>query len=69
MAITSQLQAGMLADNVTITDWKGAGLLKASVIKLIISTSEKGLVLKKLGRLQDADREALKGALQLFLGE
>jgi len=69
MAITSQLQASTLADNVTIADWQGAGLLKPSVIKPIISTVEKGLVLKELGRLQEADRQALQNALQLILGE
>lgn len=68
MAITSHVQAATFADNVVIADWQGAGLLKQSVIKPIISTLEKGLVLKKLGRLGDVDRQALQNALGLILG-
>ena len=69
MAITSQAQAAMFADNVAIADWQGAGLLKPSVIKPIISTLEKGLVLKKLGRLEAARSTALQKMLGLILGE
>lgn len=47
MAITSQMQAATIADNVTVTNWQGAGLLKPSVIKPIIATIAKELVLKK----------------------
>ena len=69
MAITSQGQAVTIADNVAIADWQGAGLLKPSVIKPIISTLEKGLVLKKLGRLEAVDRAALQNMLGLILGK
>ncbi|EKV01316.1 growth inhibitor [Leptolyngbya sp. PCC 7375] len=48
MAITSQTSATAYADNVVIQDWKSAGLLKPSVIKPIIMTVEKELVLKQL---------------------
>jgi mRNA interferase MazF len=68
MAITSQIQRALLADNVMVTDWQGAGLLKPSVIKPIISTIEKGLVLKKLGSLQDSDLQGLQEVLRIILG-
>jgi mRNA interferase MazF len=51
-----------------VTDWQGAGLLKPSVIKPIISTVEKGLVLKKLGSLQDSDLQGLQEVLRIILG-
>jgi mRNA interferase MazF len=68
MAITSQVQRALLADNVMVADWQGAGLLKPSVIKPIISTIEKGLVLKKLGSLQDLDLQGLQEVLRIILG-
>jgi mRNA interferase MazF len=68
MAITSQIQSATFADNVAIADWQGSGLLKPSVIKPIISTLEKGLVLKKLGQLGDTDRQRLQTVLGLILG-
>jgi len=69
MAITSQVQVATFADNVAIANWQGAGLLKPSVIKPIISTLEKTLVLRKLGRLGSIDRQALQNVLKLILGE
>jgi mRNA interferase MazF len=69
MAITSQRQAAILADNMTVTDWQAAGLLKPSVIKPIISTIEKGLALKELGNLQEFDLKEIQKVLQVILGE
>lgn len=68
MAITSQGQRAILPDNVRVTDWQGAGLLKPSVIKPIISTLDQRLILRKLGRLQDLDLQQLQEALQVILG-
>jgi mRNA interferase MazF len=53
---------------VTLTAWQKAGLLQPSVTKPILATIEKGLVIRKLGQLQDADRQPLENALRLFLG-
>lgn len=68
MAITSQTQSAIFADNVTVTDWQSSGLLKPSVIKPIISTIESKLVLRKLGSLQDADCQNLQEVIQVILG-
>ena len=49
--------------------WKEAGLLKPSVLKPLLATVERRLVLRKLGRLETQDREALGRALRTILGE
>jgi hypothetical protein len=38
------------------------------VTKPILATLEKGLVIRKLGQIQDADRKAVEKALSLILG-
>jgi mRNA interferase MazF len=45
-----------------------AGLLKPSVLKPLLATIEKGLVLRKLGRLEEEDRRALREVLDAILG-
>ena len=49
------------------TDWSKAGLLKISVIKPIITTLEKQLVIKRLGKLETADIRALQSLLQQII--
>jgi len=68
MAITSRLhQVDRLGEKL-VTDWQGAGLLKSSVFKPILTTIENTLVLRQLGSLQNEDRHALKLILQDILG-
>ncbi|MEG4631636.1 type II toxin-antitoxin system PemK/MazF family toxin [Microcoleus sp. AR_TQ3_B6] len=62
MGITSQVSSSPKVCDIVITDWDSAGLLKASMIKPVITTIEKQLILKKLGRLQDVDIQSLKKA-------
>lgn len=69
MAITSQRYIASTVGDVIVTYWNEAGLLKPSVTKPIMATVEKGLVLRKLGQLQEADRKALHNNLQIILGE
>jgi mRNA interferase MazF len=52
-----------------VKDWKAAGLLKPSVVKPIITTLQKTLVKKKLGRLIGQDIERLQDALQSIFGD
>jgi mRNA-degrading endonuclease toxin of MazEF toxin-antitoxin module len=56
MAVTSQIlrPAGALGE-VVISDWQGAGLPKASLIKPVLATIEQRLILRKLGSLQSDD--------------
>ncbi len=68
MAITSQLRPSATFGEVTITSWQIAGLLKPSAIKPVLTSIEKRLILRKLGRLEGADRQELRETLQKILG-
>ncbi len=68
MAITSQRISSMTFGELLVTDFSGAGLIKPSVIKPVISTIEKSLVIKKLGQLQELDSENLKKMIKKILG-
>lgn len=64
MPITSQSHAGALA----VSDWSSAGLRKASFVKQIIGTYERGEVNRKLGKFGQPMRAALKKEIALILG-
>lgn len=51
-----------------ITEWQAAGLLKPSIIKPVLTTIDRQLVLKKLGKLQEPDLQSLQTLLQSILG-
>jgi mRNA interferase MazF len=68
MGITSQVISSAKVGDIIITDWGAAGLLKASMIKPVIMTIEKQLIIKKLGRLQDVDIQFLKEGLIGIIG-
>src|SRR5262245_53077717 len=60
MPITSQVRSTTAFGEVSVQDWKAAGLLKPGVVKPVITTIERSLVLKKLGRLKDNEQAALR---------
>lgn len=68
MAITSQLRPALSFGDATIADWQGAGLLKPSVLKPLLATLERRLVLRTLGRLHPTDRTAVTELLSTILG-
>ena len=68
MAVTSQVRPITTIGEVLVQDWQRAGLLKASVIKPVIATLEQRLIIKSLGQLQAADRDALKHVIAQILG-
>lgn len=68
MAVTSQVRAAAGIGEVTVAEWKKAGLLKPSVIKPVLTTVERGLILRLLGQLETHDQSALRDALRLILG-
>ena len=68
MAITSQVKPALSFGEVLIADWRKAGLIKSGIVKPIMTTAEKKLIIKRLGRLQPADEKALHQALQSILG-
>ena len=63
MAVTSQLYATPDFGEVRVSDWQGAGLLKPSAIKPVITTLERRMILRKMGRLLQDDRRVLRDAL------
>ena len=67
MAVTSQARPSPLYGDLVITEWEQARLLKPSVIKPVVATVHKKLVLKRLGRLQSADLAALRALLAEIL--
>ncbi|AFY49159.1 growth inhibitor [Nostoc sp. PCC 7524] len=68
IAVTSQFNPGNVFGELTITHWQAAGLLKPSIIKPVLTTIETSMVFRKLGQLQDLDRQNLQHLLQIILG-
>jgi mRNA interferase MazF len=68
MAVTSQTRLGGSLGEVMIKDWQSAGLLKASVIKPVITTVEQSLVIRRLGHLQKETLEELRKAIGKVVG-
>jgi len=68
MAITSQTKAATAYGEVMVKEWQKAGLLKPSVIKPVLTTIEKRLVLRHLGQIEQSDRTTLQQALRAILG-
>ena len=69
MAVTSHIRVPSATGDVTIRAWQEAGLIRPSVIKPLLTTLEKRLVIKRLGRLSEQDRQALKMTLSKILNE
>jgi mRNA interferase MazF len=68
MAVTSQIKSVRVIGEVIIKDWQEAGLLKPSVVKPVITTMEKSLVIKTMGLLRESDQKLLHESLQEILG-
>ncbi len=64
MAVTSRFRPTSRLGEVVVADWQAAGLLKPSIVKPVMFTMDKRLVIRKLGRLAAQDREALRAAMQ-----
>lgn len=68
MAVTSQVRPAAGIGEAAIEDWEGAGLLRPSVLKPLLATLERDLVIRKLGRLAEPDLDRLRHALAEILG-
>ena len=66
--ITSQAKPAGSFGEVPVDEWKKPGLLKPSVIKPVVGSIEKSLVIRKLGRLEEPDQKKLRSALKSILG-
>lgn len=68
LAITSQSRLAPSVREISIAGWKESGLLKPSVFKPALTTIEKSLVFRKLGRLSEGDQRVLRELLRGILG-
>jgi hypothetical protein len=68
MAITSQASLSNRMGDVSIRDWQAAGLLKASIVKPVMMTIERSLIIQTLGQLSSADAHALTQSITQILG-
>ncbi len=65
--ITTQLH--QTPHDVMITDWRGAGLLAPSVLRLHkLATLDKALIRHRLGTLPPAERQSVAGLLRQTYG-
>ncbi|VAW69707.1 hypothetical protein MNBD_GAMMA09-64 [hydrothermal vent metagenome] len=62
-----QIKPTPIIGEVMIQSWQDAGLLKASVIKPVITTIEKNRVIQRMGELQKYDLSSLQGSLEIIL--
>ena len=68
MAVTSQIKPTAIIGEVIVQGWQEVGLLKPSAIKPVITTIEKTLVIKTMGRLSEDDQKAMQQSLKAILG-
>lgn len=68
IAITSQRRHRPGFAEVIIRDWQAAGLLKPSLLKPVVFTAEKRIVIKRLGRLKEDDQQAARTIVQTIIG-
>jgi mRNA interferase MazF len=68
MAITSQFRPTQTVGEAVIGNWQNAGLLKPSVLKPLLATIERSVVLRTMGKLHPDDRARLRNALQQIIG-
>jgi mRNA interferase MazF len=69
IGVSSQINNPLLYGEMEIKEWQFAGLLKVSVVKSVITTIEKSLMIRHLGRLQNSDRDSLEYLLKFILKE
>ncbi len=67
MPVTSQTYLTPGGFEVAVQEWQAAGLLRESVIKPVVMTLQKGLVVRKLGHLTQVDIAAIQMLLPKLL--
>jgi len=68
MAVTSQVKPSSMVGEVVVQHWREAGLLKPSVIKPVITTIEKSLIIRTIGQLRVDDMRSLEAMFPMILG-
>jgi mRNA interferase MazF len=69
IAVTSQLSSQTQIGDMIVSNWSSAGLIKPSAIKPVLTTLEKTLVIKTLGKLELGDRKTLNELLGNIIGQ
>jgi mRNA interferase MazF len=67
MVVSGQIRSPAAFGDLVIANWKEAGLHRPSLIKPVMATFRKDLVIHKLGSLQEQDRNGLRGLLDAVL--
>jgi mRNA interferase MazF len=62
-AITANLKAVRHPGDYLLTYWREAGLIKESLVKSVLFTVEKSLIIRKLGKMRDTDIEGVSESL------
>lgn len=69
MAVTSQTSPmPTKPDEVIVAGRQKAGLPRPSIVKPVLATLDRRLILRRLGELQERDRDAVRDALRQILG-
>jgi mRNA interferase MazF len=68
MAITSQFRPVTTVGEVAVQHWQAAGLIKPSVLKPLLATIDKRLVIRAMGKLHADDQAALHKAMREIIG-
>lgn len=68
IGITSQFRGMPKVGEGILTSWQAGGLIKPSMIKPVLVTLEKSLVIRKLGQLVEEDLQILRDILAAIIG-
>ncbi len=68
-AITSRTERGGEPGDFVLNDWDVAGLLKPSAVKLVLGTFDKRMFKTRLGSLSLRDRDVLRHAVRVMIGD
>ena len=66
--VTSQINAHPKVGDHHLKYWKEAGLPKASMIRMKFATIDKSIIVKKIGSVEQLDRDATSKILISFFG-
>jgi len=67
-AITGNLKAARRPGDYLLSSWRDAGLIKESLVKSVLFTVEKSLIIRKLGKMKETDMEGVSQGLKEALG-
>ena len=68
MAITSQVRMPLGYGEAMVADWQGAGLVKASVLKPVLTTIAHELVIRTMGSLTAVDAKMMREVIADVIG-